>query len=179
MWLKDYLYAPLISALPRREYSIYLSLFIVCFAAGLWHGGTWSYIFVGLMIGAGVVGSVIASQQLGRRGIVVPYPLALPLTFLWYLACAALLRNVGLDRAREIFGTALGLIPAGAGEVSAQVFWVFPGLAWLHYLSYREKISGWITSLPAPAAAALFGALYALVLSFLPENFHKFIYFGF
>lgn len=48
-WFREYLYFPLGGS--RRE-NVYLNLFIVFLATGIWHGATWVYLFWGAMHGS-------------------------------------------------------------------------------------------------------------------------------
>ena len=51
-WFREYLYFPLGGS---RRGNVYLNLFIVFLATGIWHGATWVYLFWGAMHGACVV----------------------------------------------------------------------------------------------------------------------------
>jgi alginate O-acetyltransferase complex protein AlgI len=178
-WLKEYLYIPLLSALPRKEPSIYFGLFVVCLAAGLWHGSTVSFFASGLFCGIGIVGATFFSRLVGRAGIVFPHWAAMLLTLAWFSGTAIFLRDIGLRKVALIFAFISGGDGGGIRELPAQVLWVVPALALVHYLAYRRKLDDALALLPWPVAAALFGVLTALVLSFVPESFRKFVYLNF
>ncbi len=49
-WFRDYLYIPL-GGSRKGEGRTYFNLFVVFFITGMWHGGTWNFVFWGLLHG--------------------------------------------------------------------------------------------------------------------------------
>jgi D-alanyl-lipoteichoic acid acyltransferase DltB (MBOAT superfamily) len=101
MWLKTYVYNPLLVALMRRIQSVSLqpllgvfSFFVTFFLVGLWHGRTSEFIFFGVLQGGGVAMNKLwqlgLARALGRKGYkaLAGNPLyvafARGLTFSWF-----------------------------------------------------------------------------------------------
>ncbi len=59
-WFRDYLYIPLGGS---RTGNVYLNLFVVFLATGIWHGAGWGFLFWGIWHGL----FVIAERLLGKR----------------------------------------------------------------------------------------------------------------
>jgi alginate O-acetyltransferase complex protein AlgI len=53
-WFRDYLYIPL-GGNRVSKYKVYINLFIVFFATGLWHGASWNFVLWGLWHGFFIV----------------------------------------------------------------------------------------------------------------------------
>jgi len=100
-WLKSYVYNPLMMALMRRFPAPRLEIvwalfafFFTFFLIGVWHGQTSSFLFFGLLQGAGVSGNklyqIVMVKRLGRKGYraLSANPLyvsaARGLTFTWF-----------------------------------------------------------------------------------------------
>ena len=60
-WFREYLYFPLGGS---RKGNVYLNLFIVFLATGIWHGAAWVYLFWGAMHGV----CVVVERYLMRKG---------------------------------------------------------------------------------------------------------------
>jgi len=77
VWIKDYLYTPMLRAVltrfPKRGGNLaFLCYFIAFFIAGVWHGSTWNFVVYGLLQGLGVsvakLWEMLLTRWLGREG---------------------------------------------------------------------------------------------------------------
>jgi alginate O-acetyltransferase complex protein AlgI len=54
-WLRDYLFFVIVGPRARNTVALYLGLVVTMLLGGLWHGATWTFVFWGLLHGAGLV----------------------------------------------------------------------------------------------------------------------------
>lgn len=69
-WFRDYLYIPLGG---NRKGNVYVNLFIVFLATGIWHGADWSFLFWGIWHGI----FILIERIIKKRNIHIPVPKAL------------------------------------------------------------------------------------------------------
>ena len=77
-WMRNYLYIPLGGNRVQSPYRLYMNLFIVFLASGLWHGASWNFIFWGAYHGFFLVIERLFLLQVYR---VLPGWLTVPLCF--------------------------------------------------------------------------------------------------
>jgi alginate O-acetyltransferase complex protein AlgI len=73
-WFKIYFFNPLLLALMRRfpnprlsPYLGVLGLFVVFLVLGAWHGASWEYMLVGLLLGTGIAANKLWQIEMTRR----------------------------------------------------------------------------------------------------------------
>lgn len=77
-WMRNYLYIPLGGNRVQSPYRLYMNLFIVFLASGLWHGASWNFIFWGAYHGFFLVIERLILLKLYQ---VLPVWLTVPLCF--------------------------------------------------------------------------------------------------
>ncbi len=152
-FLRDYIYIPLGGN--RGSEARMLALFVVTFTiGGFWHGAAWTYVIWGMLHGIALVGVHLWR----RRGLRLPRPVAIGVTFLFVSAALVVFRAPTLADAGAILGSVAGL----------------------HGLTFALTVPQWIGLVnPASAAerasdlATLAVFVLALVVTFTPRNAHE------
>jgi alginate O-acetyltransferase complex protein AlgI len=194
-WFKEYLYIPLGG---NRRGNVYLHLFIVFCATGIWHGAAWQFLAWGLWHGAFILIEKYAKHELTPDGIpkyasVVPhyaikalrwFTTMLVVYFGWLLFSAD-----GIHHAFDLFRTMFGI--EQAGHVS---------LTWAYYFDHKIVFTLIIAAIGATPLVktlgerwtrrfgeigrnigriVLFACLIICVLSAVGGTYSPFIYFRF
>jgi alginate O-acetyltransferase complex protein AlgI len=112
-WFKDYLYIPLGGS---RKGNVYLHLFIVFCATGLWHGARWQFLLWGLWHGA----FLILEKMLIKKNLLYKIPSALRRisTVLIIVMGWVLFSADGLSGALEMYKILLGIASPSFVEFS-------------------------------------------------------------
>ena len=76
-WFRDYLYIPLGG---NRRGNVYVNLFIVFLATGIWHGADWSFLFWGIWHGI----FILIERIMKKRSIRIPVPKTLAPILGWF-----------------------------------------------------------------------------------------------
>lgn len=192
-WLRDYLYIPM-GGNRGSKFASYRNLTMTMLIGGLWHGASWTYVIWGFLQGLCLcvhreykdIADRAPAWWQKVRTITGP-----PMTF--YFTCTAYCffraQNVvnpetgHVTPGYEIAGTALKsfvLFQRNGDQSFGMVcWWVFAGLALLHWLNYRKVFSTWWRVVPAWLYTVLLGIGVVIALYFLPQHHKAFIYFQF
>lgn len=128
-FLKDYIYIPL-GGNRKGKLRTYVNLFLVFLICGFWHGASWLFVLWGAIHG---IASII-NRLWQKTNIILPKYISWLITFLFVNFAWVLFRAQTLERAGEIYKSALNLnafsIPKIYGEtiqfcpqVSSIQFW--------------------------------------------------------
>jgi D-alanyl-lipoteichoic acid acyltransferase DltB (MBOAT superfamily) len=168
-WLRDYLYIPLGGNRkgPRRRD---LNLLATMGLGGLWHGASFNFVVWGLYHG----GLLVGAHHGRRRGLALPRPLGVAVTFALVVVGWVLFR---MHSAHDVFSVYAGMVGLhGLGEVRGHLLAYIAasaGLVWGLPEEWRWPVARWNVAAVA-AAAVLFAVAAASVYSS-----HPFIYFRF
>ncbi len=191
-WLRDYLYIAL-GGNRGPAWFVYRNIMITMLLGGLWHGGAWTFVIWGGLHGL----ALIVHRAWTRRKDVLPDVremqkhapprgpqsfvgwLAWLLTIYWVCLAWIFFRAVDLSHAAPALRSFLFLPGAGTRDLGAWMLWIVVALAFVHWLNSRGIFSAWWRRLPAPAFAAGYGFVSAVVLLFVPQHYAPFIYFQF
>ncbi len=185
-WLKDYLYVPLGGSWcpwPQRIRNIYVTM-VLC---GLWHGAGWQFVAFGALHATYVAVNRAWKHWRPERGPVARVNRWLsPLLTTWCLFLGwTIFRSEGL---RQTAAQMRAFLFLGGGERTISVDWApspwyltlfFAGCALVHYGCWRGVFRRAWTALCDWQFALAYGALWALVLPWVPSGYRPFIYFQF
>jgi D-alanyl-lipoteichoic acid acyltransferase DltB (MBOAT superfamily) len=106
-WFREYLYLPL--AWRLRSYGrlgSYLTLFTVFTLIGLWHGGAWTFIALGV-----VHAIAMTTHRFWKESvkISIPAPIGWLLTFIFVNSAWILFRSTSITQALSLYASMLGL----------------------------------------------------------------------
>jgi alginate O-acetyltransferase complex protein AlgI len=179
-WLRDYLYIPLGGNRGPRWF-IYRNIMITMLLGGLWHGGAWTFVIWGALHGIALVVHREWARLTGHRPRARSLMrwFAWPLTIYWVCVAWIFFRAVDL---RHAFPALRGFVlfqNSGTEDLGAWMLWVVLALGLVHWLNSLGWFSGWWRRVPAPAFAAGYGCVAAVVLLFVPPHYQPFIYFQF
>ncbi len=187
-WLRDYLYISLGGNRGTRLFT-YRNILLTMLLGGLWHGASWVFVLWGGLHG---VGLIVHRQWVGAREKMQSLFGALPhlaqlayhagtvmLTFYFVCLCWIFFRSVDLGKALFIVHRFVLFQPGGTQALDPRLWWLFGGLAVVHWLNYKRVFASWWRRLPEPVFAAAYGGGWAVVLLFTPAQYVPFIYFQF
>jgi alginate O-acetyltransferase complex protein AlgI len=181
-WFRDYLYIPLGG---NRRGNVYVNLFIVFCATGIWHGASWQFLLWGLWHGL----FLIIEKALAKRGVTDKIPRAAGWAFTMFVAVMGwvMFAADGVGGALELYRAMFGISSPGHVEFT-----------WRYYLDSRVLAtlilaaigSGPVISrigkrLKNNAAAviikraALTGLLALCIINAVSGTYSPFIYFRF
>lgn len=188
-WLFDYIFVPLTTGqgwFRNRFGPAFLLVFLV---SGLWHGAQWTFVFWGLLHGAGLVvherwdNWYKARCRADRRWVgwrkSVPYSLASwMLTQSFFVLTLVLFRAASVGDARRFMS---GLAGAGSGRgvsIGLQVMLAVLFLFAYHVPALRPggRVLGWFLDLPPLLRGAAYGLAIVLILLLAPVGGGTFIY---
>lgn len=179
-WLRDYLYIPL-GGSRGPAWFVYRNIMITMLLGGLWHGGAWTFVIWGGLHGLALI---VHREWVRRRGenplaqSILRW-LAWPLTVYWVCVAWIFFRAVDLPHATPALQSFLFFSGSGREDLGAWMLWIVAGLAFVHWLNFREIFSTWWRRPPASVFAAGYGCAFAVVLLFIPPHYAPFIYFQF
>jgi D-alanyl-lipoteichoic acid acyltransferase DltB (MBOAT superfamily) len=159
LWLKTYVYSPLLITLLRRfpspKVELFLGViayFVTFFLVGFWHGQTSEFLFFGILQGAGVAANklyqILLARRMGRGAYAklcrntIYVTFTRSLTFTWY-AFTLLWFWSSWENLRD-FASVLGWVGAAAAwlVVYIGVAIILSGLEWLTHRVLALKIGG-------------------------------------
>lgn len=178
-FLRDYLYKPL-GGDRHGAARTRLNLMLVMGLGGLWHGASWTFLFWGLLHGAGLV----IERALGWRSTAAA---SLPVRVfrglvVFHLVCAGwiLFRAHDLDTVWGLFA-ALVRFDAAAEAATPRIALLCAFALLLHLMpgDWRQRLERALAPVPAPVLGVAFGLFILAVLAAGPEGVAPFIYFQF
>lgn len=184
-WFRDYLYIPLGG---NRTGNVYVNLFLVFVATGLWHGAAWNFVVWGLWHGI----FILAERFMRNHKIELRLPGAAKalLTFFLVNLGWVLFRAPDLNYAVRLIGVMFGVVrPVDVGYT---IFWYLtPKLAFvlvsaiLASLPWKKYFRGVFDRFEGTRAEAVFqGAVVVALLAVsvmlvMTSTYNAFIYFKF
>jgi len=187
-WLRDYLYISLGGNRGTRLFT-YRNILLTMLLGGLWHGASWVFVLWGGLHGLGLIAHRQWSPAceklrlrfgaLSRLGGSAYHLVAVALTFYFVCVCWIFFRSVDLHKAWLIVQRFVLFQEGGTKALDPRLWWLFGGLALLHWLNFRRVFATWWRPLPAPVFAGAYGGGWAVVLLFTPAQYVPFIYFQF
>ena len=157
-WLRDYLYVPL-GGNRDGAWRTYRNLMITMVLGGLWHGAAWTFVFWGLLHGAGLA----ASRALRDREL-LPRPIAVVLTFHWVCLAWVFFRAPDFGTARVVLERVMSLTTEHANLPPMLLALLGVGVL-SHFIPENafRRMRAWFIHMPAPAqGVALFAVAVAL-----------------
>ncbi len=180
-WLRDYLYISLGGNRGSLIFT-YRNLFLTMLLGGLWHGASWHFVLWGALHGTALV--VHREWKRHTAGLKIPAIFAssfftTALTF--YFTCVAWIffRASDLKQAKLICNAFILWKTHGVRSLDLRYFWLFAGLALVHWLNRQRVFATWWRRAPDAWFAGSYGAATAVVFLFLPQKTTPFIYFQF
>ena len=179
-WIRDYLYIVLGGNRGGRG-AMYRNLFVALVLCGLWHGAAWRFILFGALQAFALIGRIEWNRRVPEESVAARCMgvLGQPLTFLFFIATLIVFRTIGFADTWVALRSFLFLQSPGDLDFGPTVFWLFPALALVHYVTYRRWLATWWRKLPAGGFAVAFGLLIAVVQPFVATQSEPFIYFQF
>ena len=180
-WLRDYLYISLGGNRVGVK-RLYLNLFLVMFASGVWHGANWTFICWGLYHAF----FMIAERANNKNALYYKAPrvVQILLTQVIVLFGWVLFRADNIGEAWRMWKAMLGLMPVSAfdGVLSAEIFTpttiTFMVLASL--LSFwRFRSFDWCDRISLKKAFIALGLFILATLALFTQSYNPFLYFQF
>jgi alginate O-acetyltransferase complex protein AlgI len=179
-WLRDYLYIPLGGSRggPLRALR---NVMITMFLGGLWHGAAWNFVIWGFLHGVGMIINRLWSDWTKRWGgpKALRDAFGLIVTFWWFNITLLVFRSKDFPSTWVSLKGTLAFIDAGPQSLPPFLWLLFGLLTLVHYLSYRNWLSGVWERVPAPAFAVAYGIAFHICLTLMPTGYRPFIYFQF
>jgi len=100
-------------------------------------------------------------------------------TFYFVCLCWAWFRAPDFQTAVTVSRALLFFQGGGPGRLESWLWWLFAGLAVVHWLNWKQVFAGWWRRGPEWVFAAGYGAAFAGALLFVPAHYSAFIYFRF
>ena len=180
-WLKDYLYIPLGGNRVAR-WRVYLNLFLVMFASGVWHGAAMTFICWGLYHAF----FMIVERVNGKRALYFKFPrlAQVLLTQVIVLFGWVLFRAADISSALKMWKSMLGLsaVNPAAPILFAEVFTptsvVFMLLALVYAFSPIRAFE-WCQKISVPRLVTAFALFAFAVLALFTQTYNPFLYFQF
>jgi len=182
-WLKDYLYIPLGGSrcTPLRRD---LNLLATMGLGGLWHGANLTFLVWGLLHGLGLIfcHALPGKPWAEAKGNAAKArdALAWAATFGFVTLAWVFFASPDFDTAAQVLGRIVSLDRAGTGPTVTLMAITFGVIGFQALgLNWLRTCPALLTRLPAPAMAAVFGLLGALIVRMGPDGMLPFIYFSF
>lgn len=180
-WLKDYLYIPLGGNRVAR-WRVYLNLFLVMFASGVWHGAAMTFICWGLYHAF----FMIVERVNGKRALYFKFPrlAQVLLTQVIVLFGWVLFRAADISAALQMWKSMLGLAAVNPADpiLFAEVFTptsvVFMLLALVYAFSPIRAFE-WCQKISVPRLVTAFALFAFAVLALFTQTYNPFLYFQF
>lgn len=180
-WLKDYLYIPLGGNRVAR-WRVYLNLFLVMFASGVWHGAAMTFICWGLYHAF----FMIVERVNGKRALYFKFPrlAQVLLTQVIVLFGWVLFRAADISSALKMWKSMLGLSAVNPADpiLFAEVFTptsvVFMLLALVYAFSPIRAFE-WCQKISVPRLVTAFALFAFAVLALFTQTYNPFLYFQF
>ncbi|MEM0987210.1 MAG: MBOAT family O-acyltransferase [Pseudomonadota bacterium] len=179
-WLRDYLYIPLggnrLSAAKRDR-----NLMTTMVLGGLWHGASYNFLIWGFLHGL----ALIVNREWARRFAFLKGKIPLAdlwgtlATIYWVFLAWIFFRAETLPEAWQIAVTWLTLHSPGTDDMAFAAWPFLIGFAGIHFLGHRYNVLERAERAPLEPFAALYGAVAALAIAFLPTGYRPFVYFQF
>jgi alginate O-acetyltransferase complex protein AlgI len=169
-WLRDYLYIPL-GGNRKGEARRNLNLFLTMALGGLWHGAALNFAAWGTYHGVLLAGT----HEARERGLRLPRPLAVAVTFVLVVLGWVLFRMRTIDGIGALYAGMLGLHGFGGGLPGHLLLYIVISFALVFGLpeEWRWPVERW-RAVWVAAAAVLFAVAVSSVYTA-----HPFIYFRF
>ena len=184
-WFREYLYFPLGGS---RKGNVYVNLFLVFLATGIWHGAAWVYFFWGAMHGI----CVVAERYLMRKGWYEKIPVILRWAVTFFIVNIGWIAfNVGGCREfLEFFGYLFGM---GTPISFTGLFYLTPRLITLWVVVIlgtlvfsREKVQKYLADWNQHSLVFngikyvfLIGCVFLCFITSVSEGYQPFLYFQF
>ena len=181
-WLRDYLYIPLGGN--RRGFARQLAnLAVTMVLGGLWHGANWTFVIWGALHGVALA-AVHALRRLtgARKGLPLPRPLGLLLTFHFVAVAWVFFRAPNVDKATGMLGAAMGGSFSSAGHfVSLSLFPILLTsiVFLLHRFDDHRRVYVLVRRVPALVYWVGIGFFWLVAVAVSQGSSAKFIYFDF
>jgi alginate O-acetyltransferase complex protein AlgI len=189
-WLRDYLYIPL-GGSRGSELATYRNLLLTMLLGGLWHGASWTFVFWGLLHGAGLVITRIYQREQAQKRAApaagrarwpsrVGRALAVVLTFHYVCLAWIFFRAPTFQHAVVILKQIATLTTFHPNLPPLLVGLLAVGLA-SHYVprALYDRARAGFTALPAPAQGAVLFAVAVTLHEAASTAAVPFVYFQF
>jgi alginate O-acetyltransferase complex protein AlgI len=179
-WMRDYVYISL-GGNRGTKFFAYRNLTISLVLCGLWHGAGTNFIIFGIFHAVGVLVWLEWKVYVSKESLMgkLSHLLGPIITFHYICGSMIIFRPSGYEPTMKAIQGYFFFTSEGSNPLHASIFWAFPILAAVHYISYR----GWLVkpwkSAPAWLCYGLLGVGYALALQFAAKQYAPFIYFQF
>jgi len=182
-WLRDYLYIPLGGSrcsASRRNFNLLATMGL----GGFWHGASLTFLAWGLLHGAGLVAAHGLSGRIGAN--LAGWRARLRDACFWagtfgFVTLAwVFFASPDFETAAQVLGRIASFDRTGTGPTATLAAITFGVIGFQALrLDWLRSCPAFVARMPAPAQAAVFGVLGALIVRMGPDGMLPFIYFSF
>ena len=180
-WLRDYLYIPL-GGNRKGETRRNMNLMTTMVLGGLWHGASINFLIWGGLHGTSQIVEKIWNTLVASH--IKPFGIAGPIiggiiTYYWVNLAWIFFRAENLQEALVISKAYVLLQSSGVETLPPFVWTVLALLGAVHVIANNLNVFDRLKTIPSRPFALVYGAAFALAISFVPLGYRPFIYFQF